>query len=264
MSYQPPNTSDGSTPIYGITGSTVKLIAMACMLIDHFSAIFIESPLYQDSLRLSSTQEPLESYMASHAAAVTINSLLRSAGRIAFPLFAFLLVEGFLHTRSKVKYCRNLFLMALLSEIPFDLAFYGQWNPSSQNTLFTLTLGLLTIWAISEAEKLSHNRFLTTIYTLLISLTGCTAAWLMHSDYEMYGILAIVLFYLFRFRRTMESFLACSALTLLGLGEAFCFFSLIPIERYNGARGLSLKYAFYFFYPLHLLVLYFLTFLFRI
>ena len=234
-------STENSPPAYGIPGSTVKLIAMACMFIDHFAALFLE---------------------ISHP---TLSSFLRSIGRIAFPLFAFLLTEGLIHTHSKAKYCRNLFIMALLSEMPFDLAFHGAvFDPGSQNTLFTLTIGLLTIWVISVIEEKSQKQYLRILLTLLITAAGCFAAWRIHSDYEFYGILAIVLMFVLRTHRMTAAFLACAVLTLIGPAESFCFFSLVPILNYNGSRGLRLKYTFYLFYPLHLLLLYLLLQLVRI
>ena len=244
-------------PLFGISGSTVKLIAMVCMFLDHLAAIMIEQPLYQNALISANSQSELDHFLASHNTLVMAGSFLRSVGRIAFPLFAFLLVEGFLHTRSKLKYCRNLFIMALLAEIPFDLAFSNSaWNFTNQNTLFTLTLGLLTIWALSQMEQACHSSWLTLFYTLLVTAAGCGAAYLLHTDYTLYGILAIVLFYLFRTQRTTAAILACGALSMLGPEQWFCFLALIPILKYNGSRGLRLKYTFYLFYPLHLLVLY--------
>lgn len=249
--YHSPTTN--TKPLFGISGSTVKLIAMFCMFLDHFAAILIEQPLYRNALIAANSQSELDAFLDSHNTLIMAGSFLRSVGRIAFPLFAFLLVEGFLHTHSKIKYCRNLFLMALLAEIPFDLAFSGSiWDFASQNTLFTLTLGLLTIWALSQLEQSCQSRWLT----LLITAVGCGAAYLLHTDYNLYGILSIVLFYLFRTHRNTAAILACGALSLLGPEQWFCFLALIPILKYNGSRGLKLKYTFYLFYPAHLLVLY--------
>lgn len=257
MTNQYQTSPSNPQPLFGIPGSTVKLIAMACMFIDHFAAIFIEQPLYHNALNSAKTQAELDAYLASHNTLVITDSILRSIGRIAFPLFAFLLVEGFLHTHSKAKYCRNLFLMALLSEVPFDLAFSGStWNFAHQNTLFTLTIGLLTIWALSQAEQTTPSRWLNLITTPLITAAGCAAAYFLHTDYDLYGILAIVLFYLLRTQRITATILACAALTLLSQSQLFCFLALIPIQKYNGTRGLKLKYTFYLFYPLHLLTLY--------
>ena len=253
--YHSPTTN--TKPLFGISGSTVKLIAMFCMFLDHFAAILIEQPLYRNALIAANSQSELDAFLASHNALIMAGSFLRSVGRIAFPLFAFLLVEGFLHTHSKIKYCRNLFLMALLAEIPFDLAFSSSiWNFASQNTLFTLTLGLLTIWALSHLGETCQSRWFNLIYTLLITAVGCGAAYLLQTDYNLYGILAIVLFYLFRTQRNTATILACGALSLLGPEQWFCFLALIPILKYNGSRGLKLKYTFYLFYPVHLLVLY--------
>ena len=122
---------------FGISGSTLKLIAIVSMLIDHTAATVIRallisaSPDWQPGLR-------------------TLYSVSRDIGRLAFPIFCFLLVEGFLHTRNPKKYAGRLFLFALISEIPFDLALQSGWfDPGKQNVYFTLLIGLLVLMGLS-------------------------------------------------------------------------------------------------------------------
>ena len=132
-----------NTGRFGFSGSTLKLIALITMVIDHVGASVIDRLMDQD-IAWKGTYD-----------------LCRSIGRIAFPIYCFLLVEGFLQTRSVARYARNLFLFALISEIPFNLALYGKWfqvDPSNgilhlfegthQNVFFTLLLGLLMLAAI--------------------------------------------------------------------------------------------------------------------
>ena len=113
----------------GISGYWLKVIAVVSMLIDHTSAVILE--------QIPGLENPA--------------FLMRIIGRAAFPIYCFLLVEGFYHTRSRAKYAGRLFLFALISEVPFDLAFSRRmWDFSSNNVFFTLLFGLLVIWGVVE------------------------------------------------------------------------------------------------------------------
>lgn len=99
---------------------------------------------------------------------------MRFIGRIGFPIFCFLLIEGFLHTSSKKKYATRLFLFALVSEFPFDYALFNTpFAPGYQNVFFTLFLGLLTIWAIDTVSHKEINPNLQWIVKILIAAAGC-------------------------------------------------------------------------------------------
>lgn len=216
----------------GISGSSLKIIAISAMFLDHVGAIF------------------LSAFPAPYYA-------LRLIGRIAFPIFAFLLVEGFLHTKHLKKYCLRLTLFAFLSEIPFDLAFYHTmfyWD--SQNVFFTLLIGLITIWGVAYAETALHAMpQIRLLSQAAVMIFGMALACYLKTDYAEIGVLSIVLIYLFHKLRTMASICACAALCLLSSLEASSFAAVLLIKSYNGTRGLSLKYVFYLFYPLHLLLL---------
>ncbi|MBR5943619.1 MAG: conjugal transfer protein TraX, partial [Lachnospiraceae bacterium] len=124
----------------GVTGTTLKIIAIVAMFIDHFAAIFVQGYYYS----VSATAEPPQNVEI-------IMTVMRAIGRFGFPIFAFLLVEGFTHTRSVKKYALNLGIFALISELPFNLGFMGVlFYPYYQNVFFTLLLGLLCLWCISE------------------------------------------------------------------------------------------------------------------
>ena len=115
----------------GINGSTLKWIAALSMLVDHFAVVFRRGSILAGSPLLTSGQY----------------YFLRGVGRLAFPIYAFLLAEGFFHTRSVEKYLLRLLLFGLISEIPFDLAFESAWlDMSYQNVFFTLFLGLLAVY----------------------------------------------------------------------------------------------------------------------
>lgn len=187
-------------------------------------------------------------------------------GRVAFPVFAFLLVEGFLHTKNLQKYFTGLFLFALLSEVPYDLIFAEtrQHLPefALQNTLFTLSLGLLMLWSIKKAEALLYNRT-SALSTIRLTQTGIIVVFalisqLLHLDYGFAGMACIGAMYMFRFNRTEAAFWGCIGLNLYFFSMPGAFLSLLPLSRYSGQRGKDLKgfkYFFYLFYPVHLLLL---------
>ena len=115
-----------------------------------------------------------------------------------------------------------------------------------QNVFFTLLLGFLTIWAM---EHTKNSMYAIPIH-LLIFLLGCVIAYALRTDYDYYGIILIVVLYIFRGNRTLQTIAGCLSL----LWEAPACLAFLPINLYNGKRGLSMKYFFYSFYPMHLLI----------
>lgn len=229
-----------------LSGSTLKIIAIIAMAIDHFAASII---LYGILMQQNPT-------FLGHPISMTIPwwniyQVMRFIGRIGFPIFCFLLIEGFLHTSSKKKYATRLFLFALVSEFPFDYALFNTpFAPGYQNVFFTLFLGLLTIWAIDTVSHKEINPNLQWIIKILIAATGCLTAWLLQTDYDYKGIILILLLYLFHDQKFLCTLVSCMSL----LWEAPACLAFIPINLYNGKRGISLKYFFYLFYPVHLLL----------
>ncbi|KSV59106.1 TraX family protein [Acetivibrio ethanolgignens] len=203
----------------GISGSTLKILAVISMLIDHTAAILLE---------------PLHPYY----------TLCRNLGRLAFPIFCFLLVEGYVHTRDVKKYGLRLFIFAIISEIPFDLAFSGSIvNMHYQNVFFTLLLGLCVLYFL--------DRFQEPVLRVLVIILGMAAATLLHTDYSWKGIAAIVVLYVMRRDRLQQSIIGAVAFSW----EPPAMLAFLPIYFYNGKRGISMKYLFYVFYPAHLLLL---------
>ena len=186
---------------------------------------------------------------------------MRIIGRFAFPIYCFLLVEGFQKTHNVKKYLGRMFLFALISEVPFDLAFSGKaWYPAYQNVFFTLLLGLLVIAGLHLVEQ--HFAGTTVGKTILrvglnavIILTGCVLALVLKTDYDFKGILAITVLYLFRNRKKAQMWAGVIIFLLMDSLEMFAALSFILIWFYNGTRGRQNKYFFYFFYPAHLLLL---------
>lgn len=136
-----------------LTSGALKWIALITMFIDHIGAIILEKGA------ISAYNQGLPSAF-SYDTSVFLSKLdffIRQIGRISFPIFCFLLVEGFYHTSNRKKYALRLFLFACISEIPFDLCFRGKiLEFSYQNVMFTLLIGFLTMWAIEILLSLIH------------------------------------------------------------------------------------------------------------
>ncbi len=198
-------------------------------------------------------------------------------GRMAFPIFAFQIAEGFVHTKNFKKYALRLLGFALITEIPFNLFYSSRWfNPYHQNVLFTLLLGLLAIRVIDNLKKdiSAKNIGKTALWLGLICIGGTFG----FVDYGFLGVLTVVMFYLCRGYR-FTPILQLIGMILINIvffeGQVFIFevfgrnieipsqgfavFALIPIWLYNGKKGKSskiLQYGFYAFYPVHMLILY--------
>lgn len=218
-----------------LSGSELKVIAVVSMFIDHITAYILQyQPEYTVAL---ATFGDL---------VVTPAWILRTIGRLAFPIFCFLLVEGCTYTHSRIHYGRNLLLFALISEIPFNFARKGiPFDPTYQNVFFTLFLGFLGICAY---EKLRDNRAYQAF--AVIGLAIVTMG--LRCDYAERGYALILILYYLRNNAVAKTALGCCVTTASWrAGLAF-----IPINLYNGTRGFVhnpvLKYAFYAFYPLHL------------
>ncbi len=201
-----------------MTGFQLKLLAMLAMTADHIGAVFFpEIPL------------------------------LRWIGRLAMPVLCFFIGEGLRHTRSPRRYLLRLTGFALLSELPFDLAFYGGIEWGHQNVYFTLALGLLALWAIQSRDMEGW----------LLALTAALAAELLGCDYGMYGVLLILL--LDRFHRARSEQLAAAALLNLAFfglqTQTLSLIALPLLWLYNGKRGRDDRRLFYLYYPAHLCVL---------
>ena len=204
-----------------LNGFALKLIATITMFIDHMGAGIFKSSLS-----------------------------LRIIGRVAFPIFCFLLVEGFHKSRNKIGYLGRLMTFALISEVPFDLLFKNKLlDLSHQNVYFTLSLGLVMLMLISE----ENNIFLQLVEITAISLI----AFQIGADYRHYGILMIAFFELFRKMRPFCVWTTSRVMYWDSPLELYGALAHIPICLYNGKRGWDgLKWFFYFFYPGHLLFLY--------
>ncbi len=215
-----------------MTSTDLKIVAITSMLIDHVGAVFFPQLLW-----------------------------LRLIGRIAFPIFAFLIVEGYVHTKDFNKYMTRLFIFALISEVPFDYAFTGKiFSASHQNVLFTFVLGLIILYFIDNSKS--------EIIKGLVFLGVFSIAYITNVDYSIYGLLMILIYYVHRDKKLLKYVLIIlvnlliaglmiveTRLSLFTLSQAFAFLAIPFIIMYNGKRGRNMKYLFYAFYPVHLAVI---------
>lgn len=249
-----------------ISGSTLKIIAVITMFIDHIGAIVLNNMLIDNGLTevmLSNNSVLIDNWIDNNPL-YSIMIIMRFIGRVSFPIFCFLLVEGFYKTRNVIKYLLRLSIFAILSEIPFDLAIYGKIvSIESQNIFFTLAIGLLFITILQYIYNKNYKySFMLDIVVITI---GFIVSELLRVDYGGIGFLVIVGIYLVKrhYENNANTNLysimtACIVLFIYNPIELGAFISIPLILCYNGKRGLNLKYIFYAFYPIHLLILWLL------
>lgn len=225
---------------FGLSGSALKWMAILIMAVDHVGAGLLE-PYVMNAWGGS----PLgDTFLGSWNEILAVDQVIRYIGRPAFPIFCFLLVQGFLHTHDVKKYALRLGLFALISEIPFDLALHIRpFHWQNQNVFFTLLIGLLAIWFM--------QRFRNALWARVAGLlAGAVLAELLHTDYGAFGVALIIVLYLFRNKKAVMCI----------VGAIFCAWELtaplafLAIWFYNGTRGRQPKWFFYWFYPVHLLL----------
>lgn len=218
----------------------LKIIACVTMLIDHFGAAIVP-------------YLPL-------ANMVTIYYICRGIGRIAFPIYCFLLVEGMRHTHHAGKYILRLAIGIVLAELPFDLLFEGGISWAYQSVMVTLTLGAIMLLCMKKTEKKLLQLLLILPFALVAEIAKC--------DYGGWGIAMIAVFAIFvRFPLQSLGLLLVSVLmpsaafSVLGISvsaELAAVFALVPIGLYSGNKlthSRAVQWAFYLFYPVHILVL---------
>lgn len=218
-------------------------------------------------------------------ATIYSKEILTCIGRLAFPIFAFMCVEGYFHTKNFKKYISRMLIFACISEIPFNLMYAGNIiYPFHQNVLWTLLIGLLFVHLIKNIEKRNWNLFIVWFLYFGIFLLTYILGNILMIDYYGYGIWTIFIFYCFR-EKNLKCFLMqlfwLSILNFKYLGgyyyeinlfgiqfnlvqQGLAIFSLIPIWLYNGEKGYHnkyIQYSFYIFYPIHMFVLYKISYL---
>lgn len=208
------------------------------------------------------------------------NMWMTYLGRLAFPIFAFQITEGYRHTSDFRKYAYRLLIFGLISEIPFNLMYASSVIfPFHQNVMFTLLLGLLSIRSIDAVREIIKSRGpAKSLIKPVLIVVGCLlGSAIGFVDYGFWGVMMLISFHLFRdFRgaRLLQLaamiYINCEAIkgmfipvevfgqTIEFATQGFTVLALIPIWLYSGRKGKSskaLQYGFYAFYPVHMLIL---------
>ena len=237
----------------GLSGSTIKLIAIVTMFIDHMGAGLVG--------RIMSSKGMVEVIQSGDLTALTASEMklywlyvaMRMIGRVAFPIFCFLLVEGFQKTSNRNKYALRLGIFALVAEVPFDLCFYASpLEFTHQNVFFTLFIALLTMMGCNKVETQVKSKIGIVLLDIVVIVLGMIVAELLKTDYAAIGVFCILMIYLTRKNKVGQLIAGCAVF----LWEVTAPIAFVFVGFYNGKRGLSLKYFFYLFYPLHLLLIY--------
>ena len=234
---------------FELTAAVLHIIAMTLMLMDHLWATLLPA-----------------------------RDWLTCARRVAFPIFAFMAVEGYFHTRSFKKYILRMLLFAVLSEIPFDLMYGGTWfYPVHQNVLWTFLLSLLGVWLMEQVRK-KGKTWMYLLVCVLVVPAGLVLGTLCMVDYYGVGVLTVFVFYFLHGRKWWCFLGQLAALywlnvellgglmypvQLFGMEFELCqqglaLLALIPIWLYRGRQGYHSKpfqYLCYAFYPVHMLLL---------
>lgn len=244
---------------FGLSGSMLKMIAVITMLIDHVAAVLIVKWLIAGGvleLMDYNGSRVMMLLTSEHGDVISIYQFMRNVGRIAFPIYCFMLVEGFMKTCDVKKYLGRMLAAALISEIPFDLAFAGKViYRDYQNVMFTLVWGLLAMMISFKAETKLEKWYLKLPAVILTWIAAAAAAEFMMTDYGAKGVLCIGALYIFRYDRIRQ--LLAGAIAFLW--EIPAPVSFLFIGCYNGKRGASWKQFFYAFYPVHLMILYLIS-----
>lgn len=267
-----------------LSNAAIKNIAYLIMLTDHFFAVVFTEIIRRYSAAGYETGRLIQ-----------IRSAGRAVGRIAFVLFAYLIVEGFVHTKSRLNYLMRLTLFAFLSEVPHDLAFNGHAvDYGSQNIFFTLCISVLVLsvweWAQKSFGMLNRPEIHRDIgwYACTATfrfmqfgtlLAGCGLAYILRAEYKYMGVLLIFTFYILRDKPLFIKIVPTACVLFFGiwsiniqryagidtpetifrfsLRELYGLFAFLPLALYDGKRGRQLpKAVCYGFFPIHLLLLY--------
>ena len=217
-----------------LDGTTLKLIAMISMVFDHAGDMFFPDVMWP-----------------------------RMIGRLAMPIFSFFIAEGFSHTRDKKKYLCRLGIFALISEIPFDLAFEGRVGLGHQNIMLSFFLAVVALMLYdwiqggTKSEE-NHASIGKTVLGVIAVAAIAALSLLLRADHTIFAVIAVFLFYVLRQKHPLvRTGVGVAFLALTRTVGYYCTtgLSFIPLAMYNGKKGKGLKWLFYGFYPGHLLLL---------
>jgi hypothetical protein len=270
----------GKNVQFHITTRLIKWIALVSMFCDHFAKIYL-------SAVLNGTVPGTGMWVAQHRGMLlSMYEGLQYFGRLAFPLFVFLLVEGFYLTRNRWKYLSRIILFGLISEIPFDMGFrFGNLAPSAgklvefsyQNVMFTLAIGLFAMIVIDLFLQKTAYGSAGMVIAVLIAFAFIWLGNTLEVDYHGYGVASILIAYAIKTYavkmrganhtgqgqkntetgwRILEMGLLIIPLILQSSNEAWALLDVILVAFYYGKKGKPAhKWFFYIFYPAHLLFL---------
>jgi len=241
----------GAWRLPSVTADGLKIFACAVMLVQSIGITIIEKGIiHLDSYTQAELSQALadDSHLMFLAGA---GSVMQMIGGLAVPIFAYMLVEGFRNTSSFTKYLLNMFVFALISEIPYDLANSQKFlDMSGQNTLFSMCICLLMLYFLDMLKDKKGIAVSFAKFTIVL----CAVLWvsLFRAAYGLCLVLLVADFYIFYSRNVIKTVLGMIASLLYVTGPL----SFYGIWLYDEERKDTLpKYAYYAFYPLHLLVL---------
>jgi len=232
-----------------VNRSTVKWIAIITMFIDHTR---------------------LTLFTANTQTMAIVRQIIYGIGRLAFPLFVYLLVDGFYRTRSREKFFVRLFIFAALSEVPFDLMrFHKLLSFDKQNVMWTLLFGFGAMWVLEGVRKnFKEKKRLCLLMQVLVSLVAIVFGYMAHSDYGYVGVACVLTVYFCRkaenmfpagypIRADMMGYIAAVMLLLIvNEMEIVALLGMLLIWNYHGKPGQRIPMLIsYGFYPLHILLL---------
>ena len=254
-----------------INSNILKLIAIIAMALDHFAMVFF----YRRVELIPLCPRPLFYFYYT----------CRSIGRIALPIFIFLMSEGFKYTKSKEKYLLRLLIFAIISEIPYNLADAKRfWFPLEQNIIFTLFISLLNLYIIEKVQNKFANfvspdsvgaNSVSPLIIIISTLISCFISEKLYFSYGSSCVISLALCYYIKEKRPLKVILMTIILMIWvynymtkrtiifgywHYAEIFAIFSMIPIMLYDATLpNKKIKYLFYIFYPAHLLIFYILS-----
>lgn len=241
--------------------TTLKIIAAISMTVDHIGA-FLIYPIYVESCMVNGVEMMGDLIPAKARLVYGFYVIFRILGRLAFPIFAFMIVEGFQHTHNLKRYLWRLLLFAAISEIPYDLANTNCiLDFGKQNVLWTFIIAIIMLCTLEKYALKRKNKIVRVGLTFTTVLIATICAIL--SDGGIGGIFLIASMYLFR--KEKKSYWLATILSLFIMTlefkwiQLFAIFALVLLKKYNGQKGKSHPYFFYIFYPAHLIILWFVS-----
>ena len=254
-----------------LSGNSLKVIAVLTMLIDHLCKIVLQWLLSNYWGAMADNGQM--SWERFREIDYFIRFDLQSIGTIAFPLFCFLLAEGFQHTRSKKRYIGLMLAFALISEVPFDIGFFSAYSRMEdtfpfylkyQNVFFTYLCSMGTLWVLEQTKRIKQKPLEKLLQGIIVLGAYLFNEEILQGDYGGYGLLLIITAYALHKKRLLQivGMIAVNLIFYKNFSVITDWFrisfavAMLLILFYNGERGKkNLKLFFYNFYPVHIVVI---------